>query len=123
MSGAVGSADFTTEDPDSAEGGGQDDLVISKVSFAKLAASFPTIQGGTEDDSDQDPTTGEVSGGNRTNKEEEDGDAAEKSSSKSPDTELLRDLMKELKSLRSELEELKSSKAFKKEGSMHPKGV
>lgn len=115
MSGAVGSAEFTTEDPDSAEGGSENDLVISKVPFAKLAASFPVIQGGTEDDSDQDPTTGEVSGAKRGKKEEDGDDAPEKSQAKSPDTELLRDLMKELRSLRSELEELKSSKAVKKE--------
>lgn len=95
------------EDPDEEAGASSGDdnaaaLTISRVSFQKLVAAFPTIQGGSEDDADQDPTTGEV-----IKREDDDGGQAGASETKAQGDDLLLELLKEVRSLRSELEGLK----------------
>lgn len=118
---AIGQGEYTVEDPDSPEapssglndGGQSQALVISKVPFKKLTASFPDIKGGTEDDSDNDPTTGEVA-------KAEDGEGSEATAARGngadkADVQLLRELLLEMKSLRAEVESLKAEASVKKE--------
>lgn len=103
LAAAVGQDDFTTEDPDSPSTD-NDTLTISRVPFKKLAAVFPNIKSGSDDDEDQDSRTGEVA---TLKQENDEGEAPQ---SKSQD-DLLRELLKEIQSLKAEIGELKKEKS------------
>lgn len=96
----------STEDPSSSGEVGGQDLVISRVAFKQLVATFPTIKGGSEFDSDGDATTGEVGGGDG----DEDGEAGGDVKAgviASRQAELLAELLSQVQSLRAEVKELR----------------
>lgn len=95
----------TSEDPDAEGQSGNDGLVIAKVPFTKLIASFPDIKGGTEDDSDQDATTGEVV---KTEDDDREGGGSKSGQSQGSQNDLLLQLLSEIKNLRAEVETLKA---------------
>lgn len=87
---------------------------ISQVSFARLASTFPTIQGGTEDDEDRDPTTGVVSGAKLKKEEtEEDGESGQPASAfaNASQEAMLKQLLEEMKALRDEVAAVKAAQS------------
>ncbi|CAO1618664.1 unnamed protein product [Sympodiomycopsis kandeliae] len=105
---AIGLEDATSEDPDSpTERGGVGNVIISKFSFQQLSATFPDIKGGSEDDSDQDPTTGEVV---KSNDDADDQDSDATRQKPQEGQEVLLQLLTELRDLRAQVDALKSEK-------------
>ncbi|CAO1628586.1 unnamed protein product [Parajaminaea phylloscopi] len=105
-------------------GNGAGAVTISRVSFAQLASTFPAIKGGTEDDSDGDPTTGDVdvdsgaapaastrqSSSPAVKAEEDTGNDGQKDEALLAPQELLGQLLHQVKTLRQEVQQLRGNR-------------